>query len=81
MKAKKKIAIDMSSISSLTIGGHKIAPMEIINEMVRTGILLYDGKRGNAPVLLDANADIKLFDSNSEEGRKFMEDFAKHLKE
>jgi hypothetical protein len=70
MAKKQKVAIDIASISNFKDGGRIISPIDILNMMRREGVLIYNSRQGVAPILFDADADIKLLDSNSKEGKE-----------
>lgn len=70
MKAKKRIAIDINSISNFKAGGKNIPPVDVLNMLNTSGVLIYNSRQGVAPIIFDATADIKLLDSNSKEGKE-----------
>jgi hypothetical protein len=70
MAKKQKVAIDIASISNFKAGGRIIPPIEILDMMHKKGVLVYNSRQGVAPILFDADVDIKLLDSNSKEGKE-----------
>ena len=61
---KPQIAIDIRSISNMSIGGRRITAAEILDIYNQTGFLLYTsswhGEQCNAPMVL--NGEIKVID-------------------
>jgi hypothetical protein len=60
---KLKLAIDIQSISGITIGGSRISPAEIIDIFHQTGFLLYVshdkfGRRHNSPMIIDGEVEV-----------------------
>ncbi len=55
-KEDASIAIDIRTITNMTMGGHRLSPSDILQLYKDTGFLLYIGSQGNAPVVLHGTA-------------------------
>jgi len=49
------VAVDVESLTNLTVGGEKLSPAEVIRIWRETGILIYNSHYGNAPIVLGEN--------------------------
>ena len=52
-KEKVRVAIDFHSINSFKFGGRSILAFEILNHFDKTGILIYDSKKGKEPIVFE----------------------------
>jgi len=52
------VAIDVASITHFTIGGIRVSAAEIMQIYKQTGILIYNSKYGNAPMVLEGEIEV-----------------------
>jgi hypothetical protein len=80
IRHKYPVAIDFNTLMGVKSGGRLINAMELIDIWHKNRILLYDGTKGNAPVMFKNASRVKIFDINSEEGKKALEELTKQTK-
>lgn len=71
----KKIAVDINTISNFVFFGVKQSAADIVDIYTKGGFLIYDSTRGEPPLIIEG--DVKLYDSNSEEGKEFLKRYEK----
>lgn len=57
-KEDVSLAIDIRTITNMTMGGHRLSPSDILDLYKQTGFLLYIGSQGNAPIMLKGGAKL-----------------------
>jgi hypothetical protein len=59
---EKRLIIDVNTLPDLTIGGKRITVAELFQLYRNGGPFLYDGSKGNAPIPIDDDTEIRFVD-------------------